>query len=114
MPSVCEEGKERQSQKEQSGSERHKRRERIPRKQEFENALRETLKMDEKTSINMAKLKIRFDIRIYTNLGAYVVGTRADVAGDDSRLGGNGVFRSCHGFRIHPETDFTLVTGGAM
>ena len=57
--------------------------------EEFENALRETLKMDEKTLVNMAKLKIRFDIRIYTNLGAYVVGTRADVAGDDSRLGGN-------------------------
>ena len=56
--------------------------------EEFENALRELLKLDEKTPINLAKLKIRFDVRIYTNLGAYVVGTRADIAGDDSRLAG--------------------------
>ena len=55
---------------------------------EFENALREALGLDEKTPVDYSKLKISFDIRIYTNLGSYVVGTRADIKGDDTRFGG--------------------------
>lgn len=55
---------------------------------EFDNALREALGMDEKAPVVLSKLKISFDIRIYTNLGSYVVGTRADIKGDDSRFAG--------------------------
>lgn len=75
--------------------------------EEFENALREILKMDEKTPVSLSKLKVRFDIRIYTNLGAYVVGTRADIAGNDERLGGKPTqlslrwnFMDSHGRRV--------------
>ena len=55
---------------------------------EFENALREALAFDEKTPVELSKLKIHFDIRIYTNLGSYVVGTRTDIKGDDARFAG--------------------------
>lgn len=55
---------------------------------EFENALREALAFDEKKPVELSKLKIHFDIRIYTNLGSYVVGTRADIKGDDARFAG--------------------------
>ena len=85
--------------------------------EEFENALREALKMDEKTPVNLAKLKVRFDIRIYTNLGAYVVGTRADVAGDDSRLAGKPTqlslrwnFMDSHGRRVSTGVYIASVT----
>lgn len=85
--------------------------------EEFDNALRDALKMDEKTPVNMAKLKIRFDICIYTNLGAYVVGTRADVAGDDSRLGGKPTqlslrwnFMDSHGRRVSTGVYIASVT----
>ena len=63
--------------------------------------------MDEKTPVSLSKLKVRFDIRIYTNLGAYVVGTRADIAGNDERLGGKPTqlslrwnFMDSHGRRV--------------
>ena len=55
---------------------------------EFENALREALGLNEKTPVELSKLKINFDIRIYTNLGSYVVGTRAGIRGDDARFAG--------------------------
>ena len=85
--------------------------------EEFENALREILKMDEKTAVNLSKLKIRFDIRIYTNLGAYVVGTRADIVGDDSRLAGKPTqlslrwnFMDSHGRRVSTGVYIASVT----
>lgn len=53
---------------------------------EFENALREKLGLDEKEKINLKKLKFRFNVKIYTNLGTYVVGTQTEVKGDDSHF----------------------------
>ena len=55
---------------------------------EFDNALREALGLDAKVPVERSKIKISFDIRIYTNLGSYVVGTRTDIMGDDSRFAG--------------------------
>jgi len=53
---------------------------------EFENAMREALGMDDKTVIEPKKLKITSSVKIYTNLGSYVVGTKMSVRGDDSRF----------------------------
>lgn len=54
--------------------------------EEFENALRDALNMPENGLINPSKLKISYNVRIYTNLGTYVVGTKAVVKGDDPRF----------------------------
>lgn len=53
---------------------------------EFENALREALNIEDKKPIDMKKLKITSSVKIYTNLGSYVVGTKMDVRGDDPRF----------------------------
>lgn len=53
---------------------------------EFDNALRENLGVGEKFKIDRHKLKIHFNVRIYTNLGSYVVGTQSEIMGDDDRF----------------------------
>lgn len=53
---------------------------------EFENALRDALNMDERIPLQMKKLKISAAVKIYTNLGSYVVGTKMSVNGDDHRF----------------------------
>ena len=53
---------------------------------EFENALREALGMDEKVFIDPSKVQFHCSVKIYTNLGSYVVGTKMDVKGDDPRF----------------------------
>lgn len=53
---------------------------------EFDNAVRENLGVGEKFKIDRHKLKVHFNIRIYTNLGSYVVGTQSEVMGDDVRF----------------------------
>ena len=53
---------------------------------EFENSLKEELRMDTKESVDLSKLSIYYHIRIYTNLGAYVTGTSTTVMGDDFRF----------------------------
>lgn len=56
---------------------------------EFLNAVRNSLGKPNKAPLDLSKLKIHYNVRIYTNLGTFVVGTSADVKGDDSRFGGN-------------------------
>ena len=53
---------------------------------EFENALKDALGMSEKATVDMSKLVVRFNVKIYTNLGSYVVGTKATVKGNDPRM----------------------------
>lgn len=53
---------------------------------EFENALRDILGLNEKAEINTSKLRFICNVKIYTNLGSYVAGTRMSVKGGDSRL----------------------------
>ncbi|MCQ2098536.1 MAG: hypothetical protein MJY87_11425 [Fibrobacter sp.] len=56
---------------------------------EFENAVRDALGLEQKTALDLKKLKIFYNLRIYTNLGAYVVGTSGEVYGNDSRFNGS-------------------------
>ena len=53
---------------------------------DFENALREAEGLDLHAPIDLSKLKITYNVRIYTNLGSYVAGTNYVVKGDDSRF----------------------------
>lgn len=53
---------------------------------EFENALREYLRLNEKAPIDYGKLSFHCNVKIYTNHGSYVVGTKMVVKGDDSRF----------------------------
>lgn len=53
---------------------------------EFESALRSVLGMDMQEPVNHSKLKITYNVRIYTNLGAYVAGSSYVVKGDDERF----------------------------
>lgn len=53
---------------------------------EFENALREYLKMSEKTPVDYSKLSFICNVKIYTNHGSYVVGSKMQVKGDDPRF----------------------------
>lgn len=56
--------------------------------EEFLSAVRNALGMPSKASLDLSKLKIHYNVRIYTNLGSFVVGTSADVKGSDSRFNG--------------------------
>lgn len=58
--------------------------------EEFLNAVRSTLGLSSKASLDYSKILIHYDVRIYTNLGTFVVGTSADVKGDDSRFSVDG------------------------
>lgn len=53
---------------------------------EFENAIRDAVGLKEREPLNLSKLKIQYSMRVYTNLGAFVVGTSAEIQGDDSRF----------------------------
>lgn len=53
---------------------------------EFENALRVALNEQENFVFQKNKLKLSAGVKIYTNLGSYVVGTKMTVTGDDSRF----------------------------
>lgn len=53
---------------------------------DFENALRDAEGLESQEPIDPAKLKITYNVRIYTNLGSYVAGTSYVVSGDDSRF----------------------------
>lgn len=55
---------------------------------EFENAIRDALELDRKKPLELSKLKIYFNLRIYTNLGSFVVATTNEVYGDDPRFEG--------------------------
>lgn len=55
---------------------------------EFENAVRDILGLSQKTVLDLSKLSIRLSLRIYTNLGSFVVGTSDEIFGDDSRFEG--------------------------
>ena len=54
--------------------------------QSFEDAIRDAERMEANDPIELSKLKITYSVRIYTNLGAYVVGTSYDIKGSDSRF----------------------------
>jgi len=58
---------------------------------EFENAIRDALELDHKAALDLSKLKISMNVRIYTNLGSFVVATSDEVFGDDSRFEGGPV-----------------------
>lgn len=53
---------------------------------EFENAVRANLKLDENEKLDLKKLKFKFKVGIYTNIGAYVAGSSVYVRGDDARF----------------------------
>ncbi|OWU99455.1 hypothetical protein [Fibrobacter sp. UWR2] len=53
---------------------------------DFENALRNAEGLESQEPIDPSKLKITYNVRIYTNLGAYVAGSSSVVMGDDSRF----------------------------
>ncbi|PWJ65593.1 hypothetical protein BGX12_11382 [Fibrobacter sp. UWR4] len=55
---------------------------------EFENAIRDALSLDHKKPLDLSKLKIFMNLRIYTNLGSFVVATSDEVFGDDPRFEG--------------------------
>lgn len=57
---------------------------------EFLNAVRSSLGLSTKAPLDYAKLNIHYGVKIYTNLGSYVVGTSADVKGDDARFENSG------------------------
>jgi len=54
--------------------------------EEFLNAVRSSLGLSSKVELDPAKLQIHYNLRIYTNLGTYVVGTSFDVKGSDPRF----------------------------
>ena len=54
---------------------------------EFESALRSVLGLEVQEPIDLSKIKVTYNVRIYTNLGAYVAGSSHVVKGDDSRFG---------------------------
>lgn len=56
--------------------------------EEFLNAIKNFLGMPSKENLDPAKVKIQYNVRIYTNLGSFVVGTTAEVFGDDPRFNG--------------------------
>lgn len=58
--------------------------------EEFLNAVRSTLGLPTKVALDPAKLLIHYNLRIYTNLGTYVVGTSFDVKGSDPRFENSG------------------------
>lgn len=58
--------------------------------EEFLNAVRSTLGLSTKVVLDPAKLLIHYNLRIYTNLGTYVVGTSFDVKGSDPRFENSG------------------------
>lgn len=58
---------------------------------EFESAVRDAIGVDQKTKLDLSKLKIFYNLRIYTNLGSFVVGTSDEIYGDDSRFNGRPV-----------------------
>lgn len=58
--------------------------------EEFLNAVRSTLGLSSKVVLDPAKLLIHYNLRIYTNLGTYVVGTSFDVKGSDPRFENSG------------------------
>ena len=53
---------------------------------EFENSIREFKDIPRKASLDLSKLKITYNIRIYTNLGQFVVATNHSVYGNDERF----------------------------
>lgn len=55
---------------------------------EFENAVRDALGMDHKEKLDLSKLKIFVNVRIYTNLGSFVVATTDEIYGNDPRFDG--------------------------
>lgn len=55
---------------------------------EFENAIRDALGLDHKKLLDLSKLKICLNLRIYTNLGVFVVATSDEIYGDDPRFEG--------------------------
>ena len=54
--------------------------------QSFEDAIRDAEGMEANEPLDLSKLRITYSVRIYTNLGAYVVGTSHEIKGDDSRF----------------------------
>lgn len=54
--------------------------------QSFEDAIRDAERMEANDPIDLSKLKITYSVRIYTNLGAYVVGSSYEIKGSDSRF----------------------------
>lgn len=55
---------------------------------EFINAVKDVLGMKDVAVIDAAKLRVQYVVKIYTNLGDFVVGTTSDVYGDDERFEG--------------------------
>lgn len=53
---------------------------------DFEDALRNAEGLEAQEPIDPKKLKITYNVRIYTNLGSYVAGTSYVVQGDDPRF----------------------------
>lgn len=56
---------------------------------EFINAVKSTLGMKESAKLDLTKLRVQYNMKIYTSLGEYVVGTSADVRGNDKRFEGS-------------------------
>lgn len=53
---------------------------------EFCNAVRNTLSMSPQANLDYSKLQVRYNLKIYSNYGEFVVGTAAEVRGDDLRF----------------------------
>lgn len=56
------------------------------RSAEFDNVVRDQLGLKENVALDYGKLRVQYNVKIYTNLGEFVVGTMADVYGDDHRF----------------------------
>ena len=54
--------------------------------EEFMDGVRSTLGLPGKVALDPSKLLIHYNLKIYTNLGTYVVGTSFDVKGSDPRF----------------------------
>lgn len=55
---------------------------------EFNGAVKDALGMKSTAVLEPSKLRIQYNVKIYTNLGEYIVGTTSDVYGDDERFEG--------------------------
>lgn len=53
---------------------------------EFFNAVRDALRFGENTPVDLSKLRMQYNVKVYTSLGEYVVGTSADFYGNDKRF----------------------------
>ena len=53
---------------------------------DFESSVREILKMRAQDEFDASKVNVHFNLRIYTNLGAFVANTKYNIKGNDKRF----------------------------